>query len=148
MKPRSVPARDREAGKHNSESQPVPGNNKDKAIVIALVVLCALIACVPLLFVLAEAWKAGFRSNRTTVVLVVAAIALVGVVALWLRGGAVVVPPEPSPEVPKAKPLDHWSRVGWLYKRDSPYGLLGVLAAVVGVLFTIGYVKFIEPFLR
>ena len=121
MKPRRAPARGHQAGKHNSESQPVPGNNKDKAIVIALVVLCALIACVPLLFVLAEAWKAGFRSNRTTVALVVAAIALVGVVALWLRGGAVVVPAEPDPEVPKAKPLDHWSRLGWLYKRDSPY---------------------------
>lgn len=126
----------------------MPRNNEDKAILISLIAFGAFIAGVPLLFMLAAVWEAGFGFNRTTLVFMLAAFALVGVFVFWLKRGAVVVPPEPDPEVLKAKQLDFWGRLKWQYKQDFHYKVLGILGIVIAVLLAVGYVEYIEPLLK
>lgn len=123
-------------------------NREENATVIALLVLGTLIAGVPLVFVLAAAWKVGFGFNRTTFVLVCAAIALVGVFALWVKGGAVVTPSEPDPEVVRMMQLGFWERLKWQYKQDWPYKYIGMALAFFGILLGIAYVEYIEPYLK
>lgn len=123
-------------------------NGEERATVIALLFLGALIAGVPLVFVLAAVWKAGFGFNRTTFVLVCAAVALVGVFALWAKGGAVVTPSEPNPEVAKMMQMGFWERLKWQYKQDWPYKYIGMALAFLTILFAIAYVEYIEPYLK
>ena len=123
-------------------------NGEERAVVIALLVLGAFIAGVPLVFVLAAAWKAGFGFNRTTFVLVCAAVALVGVFAFWVKGGAVVVPSEPNPEVVKMMQLGFWERLKWQYKQEFPYKYIGMGLVFLGALLAIAYVEYIEPHLK
>ena len=126
----------------------MPHSNEEKAVFVSLVVLGAVIAGVPLLFVLAAAWKAGFGFNRTTIVLGLAAIALIGVFVLWLRGGAVIAPSEPNPEYVKARSLGFWGFLKWEAKRDLPYQLIGIGLFILGVLLAVAYVEYIEPYVK
>jgi hypothetical protein len=117
-------------------------------VVIALLALGALIAGVPLVFVLAVAWKAGFGFNRTTLVLVCVAIALVGAFVLWVKGGAVVTPSKPDPEIVRVRRLGFWEQLKWQYKQDFPYEIIGIGLVFLGVVLAIAYVEYIEPHLK
>ncbi len=123
-------------------------NGEHKATVIAMLVLGALVAGVPLIFVFVAALKAGFGFNRTTFVLVCAAIALVGFFALWVKGGAVLTPSEPDPEVVRMMQLGFWERLKWQYKQDWPYAYIGLAVAFLGFLLGVAYVEYVESYLK
>lgn len=123
-------------------------HENERATVIAILVLGALIAFVPLVLVLAATWKAGFGFNRTTFVLVCAAIALGGVFALWVKGGAVVTPSENNPEIVKVRQHGFLEQLKWQYKQDWPYSYIGMVLALLGFLIGIAYVVYIEPHLK
>jgi hypothetical protein len=126
----------------------VARNGEEKAVVIALLILGAFIAGVPLIFVLAAVWQAGFGFNRTTFVLVCAAVALVGVFAFWVKGGAVVTSSEPNPEVVRMMQLGFWERLEWKCKQDRPYTYIGMGIVFLGILLAIAYVEYIEHHLK
>lgn len=128
--------------------QLVSNSNKDKVTTLSLVVLGVFIAGVPFLHILALAWKAGFGLNRTTLVSVLSVIALVGVLVLWLKGGATAASSESESGSPRVDQLNFRGRVKWQYKQDFLYKLLGLLAIIVAVLLVIGYVEYIEPLVK
>ena len=120
-------------------------NKPDRATFFALLFLAAIIVGAPLVFIFVAAWDVGLGFNRTTFVLVCAAIALVGAFIVSVKAVAGTVPPKRDPGACDMTQGFFWSRVACQYKHAWPYDYIGVGIVLLGIVLGILYVEYIDP---
>ena len=118
------------------------------ATLFALLFLAAIIVGAPLVFILVAAWDVGLGFNRTTFVLVCAAIALVGAFIVWVKAGVGRVPSERGPGACDMTQGSVWSRLACQYKHAWPYEYIGLGVTLLGIVLGILYVEYIAPLFR